>query len=64
MKPSPPREHEIDPRTDGDLFRIACKRFGDIKNDVEKSDRSLREEISHQAQESVLRRWLTRKLYD
>jgi len=58
------REHEIAPKTDGDLFRIACKRLGDIKNDVEKSDNSLREEVNHQAQESVLRRWLARKLYD
>ncbi|MFC1763740.1 hypothetical protein ACFL6U_16905 [Planctomycetota bacterium] len=55
-------EHEIDPKTDIDLFRIVCKRLADIKHDVESSDNSLREEIRKEDDETVLRRWLARKL--
>ena len=56
------KEHEIDPKTDRDLFRITCKRLAEIKHDVEKSDNSLREEIHSDDDEMVLRRWLARKL--
>jgi len=55
-------KHEIDPRTDCDLFKIALKRLSDIKRDVEKSDNSLRDELHVQDEEPVLRRWLERKL--
>jgi hypothetical protein len=55
-------EHEIDPKTDRDLFKIAGKRLIEIKNDVEKSDNSLREEMHRDYKEPALRRWLARKL--
>jgi hypothetical protein len=56
--------YEVDPRTDRDLFRIIQNRLRDIKNDVEKSDNSLREEVSPVSKEPVLRRWLARKLME
>jgi hypothetical protein len=56
------QEYETDPRTDAELFRIILNRLTDIKNDVEKSDNSLREEVPPKCEESVLRRWLDRKL--
>ncbi|MBI1817261.1 MAG: hypothetical protein HYR72_20000 [Deltaproteobacteria bacterium] len=55
-------EYERDAKTDGDLFKIACDRFGDIKRDVEESDNSLREELRADDDELVFRRWLARKL--
>jgi len=58
------RDYEIDPKTDSDLFRIACRRLTDIKHDVEKSDNSLREEMRSDNDEPVLRRWLARQLTD
>ena len=58
------REHEIDPKTDHDLFKIARKRLQEIKNDVEKSDNSLRDELRVGDEERKLRKWLTRKLND
>ena len=58
------KEHEIDPKTDWDLFKIACKRLLEIKNDVEKADNSLRDELHVGDEERKLRRWLTRKLKD
>jgi hypothetical protein len=54
--------YETDPRTDAELFRIVLNRLTDIKDDVEHSDNSLREEIHRGAKECVLRRWLARKL--
>lgn len=56
------RVHETDPRTDAELFQIVLNRLTDIKNDVERSDNSLREEVQHGADEYVLRRWFARKL--
>ncbi len=58
------RDHEIDPKTDADLFRIVCERLEGIKHDVERSDNSLREEVRSDDAEAVLRRWLARKLRD
>jgi len=55
-------DYETDPRTDADLYRIVLNRLADIKNDVERSDNSLREEVPFRADEYVLRRWLARKL--
>ena len=54
--------YEIDPKTDRDLFKIACKRFKELKSDVEKSENSLRDELRQGDSESQLRRWLARKL--
>ena len=56
------RDNEIDPKTDSDLFRSACRRLADIKHDVEKSDNSLREEVRSDDDEPTLRRWFARKL--
>jgi hypothetical protein len=56
------QEYETDPRTDAELYQVICNRLMDIKNDVERSDNSLREEVQSQADEYVLRRWLARKL--
>ncbi len=58
------KEHEIDPKTDADLFKIAGKRLIEIKNDVEKSDNSLRDELRLGDEERKLRQWLARKLND
>jgi hypothetical protein len=55
-------EYETDPRIDTELYRIICNRLTDIKNDVERSDNSLREEVPRRCEEYVLRRWLARKL--
>lgn len=54
--------YETDPRSDSELFRIVFNRLLDIKDDVEHSDNSLREEVQRGENESVLRRWLARKL--
>ncbi len=56
------QQFETDPRTDRDLFRILTNRFTDIKDDVETSDNSLREELRKGDDEYHLRRWLARKL--
>jgi hypothetical protein len=56
------RVYETDPRTGAELFRIVLNRLSDIKNDVERSDNSLREEVQHGVSEYALRRWLARKL--
>jgi len=56
------RLYETDPRTDAELFPIVLNRLTDIKDDVEHSDNSLREEVQRGAKENVLRRWLARKL--
>lgn len=56
------REYETTPRTDAELFQITVNRIADVKNDVENSDNSLREEIRKNDSEYVLRRWLARKL--
>ncbi len=56
------RVYETEPRTDAELFQIVLNRLTDIKDDVERSDNSLREEVPEDADEYVLRRWLARKL--
>jgi hypothetical protein len=55
-------EHEIDPKTDRDLFTICLKRLRDIRRDVEAADISLREQVRPGDKEGVLRRWLALKL--
>jgi hypothetical protein len=57
-------ENEIDPKTAGDLFAIACKRINEIKLDVEKAENSLRRELHRYYPESELRKWLQRKLQE
>lgn len=54
--------NEFDPKNDTELFSIACKRLLISKDDVERSDNSLRDEIQKDAPEMQLRRWLQRKL--
>ncbi len=58
------KDYEVDPKTDDDLFKIACRRLTDIKRDVEKSDNSLRDELHPDDDEFHLRRWLARKLIE
>jgi hypothetical protein len=58
------KDHEIDPKTDRDLFKLVIKRLQGIKYDVEKADNSLREEVRIGDPEPILRRWLQRKLVD
>ncbi|MFZ1945950.1 MAG: hypothetical protein WAW06_00195 [bacterium] len=53
---------EVDPRSDGDLFQIACGRFQDIRREIEFTENSLRDEVQADWDESALRRWLQRKL--
>jgi len=57
-------EFETNPRTDTDLFRIACWRIQDIKKEVERAENSLREEVRRDWLEPALRRWFQRKLND
>ena len=57
-------EYEIDPRTDHDLFKIACRRLMDLKYDVEKAENSLRNELHPNDDESILRSWIARKLVE
>ncbi|MBI4624370.1 MAG: hypothetical protein HY736_14285 [Verrucomicrobia bacterium] len=55
-------EHETDPRTDRDLYRIVLKRVGDVKRDVEESDLGWRYELAAEVPEWRLRTWLASKL--
>ena len=57
-------EFETNPRTDTDLFHIACWRIQDIKKEVERAENSLREEVQQDWDEPALRRWFQRKLID
>jgi hypothetical protein len=54
--------HEVDPKTDRELFGIGRKRFFELKLDVEKAENSLRRELHHEYDEAELRKWLHRKL--
>jgi hypothetical protein len=54
--------YEIEPKTDRDLFRIACKRLGELKDEVERAENSLRDDLREGDSELKLRRWLARKL--
>lgn len=55
-------EHEVSPQSDYELFKIACKRFFSIKDEVERGDISSRYDIHIDDEESVLRSWLARQL--
>jgi hypothetical protein len=56
------KEHEVSPRSDHDLFRIACKRLDTIKDDVERGETSCRSDLHPDDKEDRLRVWLTRRL--
>jgi hypothetical protein len=55
-------QYDIEPRNEVGLFQIACDRIMDIKIDVERSENSLRDEVSIDWDEAALRRWFQRKL--
>lgn len=55
-------DYETDPKTDRELFKIACRRLQEIKNDVERADRSIRFEMHREYDERKLRIWLASKL--
>jgi hypothetical protein len=57
-------EYEVEPKTDAELYRIVCKRLADIKHSVETSENSRRDELSSDAPEKKLRRWIALKLQD
>jgi hypothetical protein len=54
--------HEVDPKTDRELFAIVRKRLQVLKSDVGQSDNSSRDELRKRDREIILRRWLQRKL--
>lgn len=56
------KEHEIEPQTDYDLYRVVSRRLSDIKNEVERSDTGLRRQVHPQSSESDLRTWLANEL--
>jgi hypothetical protein len=56
------KEHETDPYTDFNLYRIGRKRLNDIKNEVERSDTGLRAQLADTAKERDLRIWLANQL--
>lgn len=58
------KEHEVDPKTDRDLFKIACWRLQDIKHDVEKADKSIRYDMHREYDERKLRIWFARQLQE
>ena len=54
--------YETDPKNEGELFIIAKRRIEGLKNDVEQSDNSQRDELHRDQQEIHFRRWLARNL--
>jgi len=58
------RDYETDPKTDLDLYKIACRRLLEIKNNVEKADRSIRFEMHKEYDERKFRIWLASKLQE
>lgn len=58
------KKYEVDPKTDRDLFKIACRRLQDIQHDVEKADNSIRYEMNQENDERKLRIWLARELQE
>ncbi|MDP2825161.1 MAG: hypothetical protein Q8O52_21075 [Sulfuritalea sp.] len=52
------QDHEIAPRSAYALFRIACRRFWDIKKEVEGVEYSLRNAVRPGDDESVMQQWL------
>jgi len=58
------KKYEVDPKTDRDLFKIACRRLQDIQHDVEKAENSIRYEMNQKNDERKLRIWLARELQE
>lgn len=58
------KDYETDPKTDRDLFKIACRRLQEIKNAVERADKSIRFEMHKEYDERKLRIWLAGKLQE
>ena len=58
------RDYETDPKTDRDLYKVACRRLNELKNDVEKADNSIRNEMQKEDDERKLRIWIARKLQE
>lgn len=56
------KEHEITPNSSHALFRIAYRRFADIKREVEGVENSLRNAVRTTDDESVMQQWLQREL--
>jgi len=56
------QEHETSPHSAYELFKIACKRFSSIKDEVESGDISSRYDLHYDDQEPRLRSWLARQL--
>lgn len=56
------QNHEVNPRTDRDLFRIVLRRFKDIKANVEQSDLGLRTHLRQGDLESALRIWISQEM--
>ena len=54
----------MDPKTDRDLFRIVCRHLDEIKNAVERADKSIRFEMHKEYDERKLRIWLACKLQE
>lgn len=50
------------PHNSAELFQTACRRFEDLKESVEWSENSVRDEVHADWNEAALRRWLQRKL--
>ena len=58
------KDYETDPKTDRNLFKIACRRLQEIKNAVERADKSIRFEMHKEYDERKLRIWLAGKLQE
>jgi len=54
--------YAIDPKSDHDLFTVACYCLQNIKDEVEKGDISSREDMNESSDEASLRTWLARQL--
>jgi hypothetical protein len=56
--------HEVDPKNDRELYGIVCKRLNELKNDVEKADKSFRSDLRLGDNENLLRKWVARWLVE
>lgn len=57
-------EHESDPLTGDDLYTIVCRRLDDARDEVETDDYSRRKEVTTDAKENELQKWLAKHLRD
>ena len=58
------KSHEHDPVTVNDLFEIGLKRMGEIKDELEKGDYSLRNLFTESTPESELQKFFAQRLTD